>query len=120
MKQTVSEHDFKEAFRQADRLDNFSWEGLSYLFEYLEQLEDVLGEEMELDVIEICCDYCEYDSAVDAAEEFGWYNPNKADDVTEDELLDDETLEEEAWDWLQCRTSVIQCGKGGPVIVQPF
>ena len=39
------------------RPDNFSYEGLSILFDWLEQLEQDTGEELELDVIAICCDF---------------------------------------------------------------
>lgn len=58
MKQTVSQYDFRNAFQQC-RPDNFSYEGLSALFEYLEQWEEDCGEELELDVIAICCDFSE-------------------------------------------------------------
>lgn len=58
MKQTVSQYDFRDAFKQC-RPDNFSYEGLSALFDYLEQWEEDCGEELELDVIAICCDFSE-------------------------------------------------------------
>ena len=62
MKQTVNEWDFKEAFRQAGREESFSDEGLSALFKEFEDYEDSTGEEIELDVIAICCDYTEYEN----------------------------------------------------------
>jgi len=68
MKQTVNLYEFREAFR-AIRPDNFSYEGLEILFEYLEQLGEDIGEEIELDVIAICCDYSEDDFQV-VADEF--------------------------------------------------
>lgn len=58
MKQTIGFYEFSEAFRNI-RPDNFSYEGLQALFEYLEQYEDETGEEIELDVIAICCDFSE-------------------------------------------------------------
>jgi hypothetical protein len=58
MKTTVSIYDFRREFAQC-RPDKFSYEGLSILFDYLEQLGDDIGEEIELDVIAICCDYSE-------------------------------------------------------------
>ena len=61
MKTTVSNHDFVEAFRAYDRLDNFSFEALDLLFEYLEKYEESTGTEIELDVVAICCDYVEAD-----------------------------------------------------------
>lgn len=58
MKTTVSRYSFCNAFREV-RPGNFSYEGLNVLWDYLEQLEEDMGEEMELDVIAICCDYSE-------------------------------------------------------------
>ena len=68
IKQTVTESDFRDAF-QAIRPDNFSYEGLGALYEYLEELSEDTGEDIELDVIAICCDYTEY-SEDEAREEF--------------------------------------------------
>ena len=59
MKQTVYLSTFRDAFIKADRKDQFSYEGLGLLFDYFEQYEDDTGEEMELDVIAICCEYSE-------------------------------------------------------------
>ena len=55
MKTTVSRYDFERAFVDAGRKDQFSYEGLSVLFDYLEDYEDSTGEELELDVIAFCC-----------------------------------------------------------------
>lgn len=57
--QTVSIYEFREAFRRMDRQDQFSYEGLEVLFDYLENLSDDIGEPIELDVIALCCEYCE-------------------------------------------------------------
>jgi len=58
MKQTVYRSDFENAFKSL-RPENFSYEGLSVLFEYLENWEADAGEDLELDVIAICCDFAE-------------------------------------------------------------
>lgn len=58
MKQTVTQSQFIGAFGSL-RPENFSYSGLLVLWEYLSQLEEDTGEELEFDVIEICCDYCE-------------------------------------------------------------
>jgi len=59
MKTTVSRYDFERAFVDADRKENFSYEGLGLLFDHLEEMEEINGQEIELDVIAICCDYAE-------------------------------------------------------------
>ena len=66
MKETVTAYRFRDAFKQSDTYkNNFSYEGLHALFEYFEELEDDIGEEIELDVVAICCGYTEYDSLED-------------------------------------------------------
>lgn len=61
MKTTVTFSDFCDAFRSADRNENFSYEGKRALFDFLEDWEDQAGEEYELDVIALCCEYAESD-----------------------------------------------------------
>ena len=61
MKQTVNEHTFHRAFEQL-RPDQFTYQGLNALYDYLTDFEDGTGEEVELDVIGICCEYSEYES----------------------------------------------------------
>jgi hypothetical protein len=56
MKTTISHaSQFRDAFRQVDRHGQFSYEALNMLYEYFEDCDP----DMELDVIAICCDYCE-------------------------------------------------------------
>ena len=59
---TINEYDFKDAFRNMNRQDSFSAYGLSKLFEYFEMVSNESGEDIELDVIAICCEYVEYNS----------------------------------------------------------
>ena len=59
MKQTINQYNFTEAFRKI-RPNNFSYEGLKALYDYLEGYEEDTGEELELDVIAFCCDFTEY------------------------------------------------------------
>ena len=68
IEQTVTESDFRDAF-QAIRSDNFSYEGLTALYEYLWDLSEDIGEDIELDVIALCCNFTEYNEE-EAREEF--------------------------------------------------
>jgi hypothetical protein len=70
MKTTVSRYDFERAFVDADRKDNFSYEALGLLFDYFEDYEEQTGQEIELDVIAICCEYSE-DTLQDIANNYG-------------------------------------------------
>ena len=58
MKQTISLSQFQDKF-DAIRPNNFSYEGLQQLFDYFESYEQDTNEEIELDVIAICCEYSE-------------------------------------------------------------
>lgn len=53
----ISKYDFMEAFRNMDRYDQFGYEALSALFDYIEDVEQDTGVEIDLDVVAICCDY---------------------------------------------------------------
>lgn len=73
---TISESEFYHAFEKRGRADSWSYEGLSTLHSYLS--DDDLGG-IELDVIGIDCEFCEYhnddleqafsDNGVDTLEE---------------------------------------------------
>lgn len=63
MYQTVSQYDFIQAFNRL-RPDNFSYEGLAALFDYLE------ADDIELDIIGICCDFTEYKSFEEIQEDY--------------------------------------------------
>jgi hypothetical protein len=61
MKQAISESYFvDEIFR--DEYNTISYEGAKALFEYLEELEEGCGMEIEFDKVAIRCDYSEYEN----------------------------------------------------------
>lgn len=109
MKQTVQKHDFLDAFRQFRRDDQFSQVGLCVLFDYLEEYEQSAGEELELDVIALCCDWSEYKTALEAAKDSGY---------EVEEALTEEEGEADALAWLNDQTTVIEFDGG--VIVGAF
>ena len=89
MKQTINEYQFKDAFQKC-RPDNFSYEGLTALYDYLEQYEEDTGQEMELDVIAICCEFTEYE---DLKEFQGiYYDDIKGDKYKTLEEIEEETI----------------------------
>jgi hypothetical protein len=59
MKTTITKYDFHHAFEVKQRQNQFSYEALDLLFEYLEQLEEDTETEFELDVVAICCEFSE-------------------------------------------------------------
>lgn len=58
--QSIDFNGFKEAFSKAGRSEQFSAEGLKLLYDYLEDLSNDSGQDLELDVVGLCCQYAEY------------------------------------------------------------
>jgi hypothetical protein len=73
MKQTITKSDFRDAFKKMGRDSNFSYDGLGALFDYLELLETETREELELDVIAICCDFSEYENLAEFQNDYPDY-----------------------------------------------
>ena len=91
--------------------DNAKWSraGAYALADYLQEMEESTGEEQELDVVAIRCEFSEYPTAVEAAGEYGWApEPDEYDDANESAALS----------WLHDRTSVITFNGG--VIISRF
>ena len=83
MKQTMNEFDFKNEFKKI-RPKNFSYDGLSVLYDHLTQYEQDTDQELEFDPICFCCEYTEFDSFKDVQVNY--------DVKTLDELQDKTTV----------------------------
>lgn len=59
MKQTINFTTFANAFRNSDRADQFSYEALELIFDYIEEYERDTGEQVEFDMIGVCCEWAE-------------------------------------------------------------
>lgn len=70
MKQKVNFHRFQDAFQNMGRGSQFSYEAQRALFDYLEELEQDIGEEFDLDVIALCCEYQEIEEDEEAYSEY--------------------------------------------------
>ena len=76
MIKTINVSDFREEFHACGRQAQFSYDGISALFDYLEEIDS----NIELDVIAICCDYSE-DTWQSIAANYGIeYDENENDD----------------------------------------
>ena len=73
MKRTINEHDFVDAFQGTDYQNQFSYEGKVALYEYLTELEDSTGFEIELDMIALCCEYTEYENFYEFRDDYEDY-----------------------------------------------
>ena len=109
MKTTVDIHDFRDAFKRMGRQDQFTYEGQKVLFDFLEQMEEETGEEAELDVIGLCCDF--YESSPDEVADS--YNVDLSDCADDAEKM--ERIEE----YLSGETMVVGTTSGS-IIYQAF
>ena len=91
MYQHVNFNDFRSAFRLFGRETQFSRMAMLGLFQHLERVEEDTGTPIQLDVIALCCEYSEHDSASEAAQAYG-------------KTFDSEA---EALEWLEDNTEVV-------------
>ena len=96
-----SVYQFRESFRLAGRMDQFSYEGLEVLFDYLEELSEDTGETIELDVVALCCEY--YESSIQ--ELIDNYNI----DLSEVDEDDPDSIIDVVREYLEYNTSI--CGQ---------
>jgi hypothetical protein len=61
----VTKHNFIDAFHNKGRGDQFTYEALCALFEYLDDSDT------ELDVIGLCCEFSEFESLEEFQQQYG-------------------------------------------------
>jgi len=98
MKQGISESYFVNEIL-GDEYNSISYEGAKALFQYLEELEEDCGTEIEFDRVAIRCDFSEYDNLEEVTSEY--------DSI--------ETLED-----LRDNTTVIEIPNSEKLIIQAF
>ena len=97
----VTEDNFRNTFLTSDYKNNFSYNGLTALYDYFEELEADLGESIEFDLIAIACEYSE---------------------LTIDELRDNYSVDKDidVIEYLQENTIVIEIENSDSVIIQDY
>ena len=95
MKTSVNFSQFCDAFRDMNRNDNFSYDGKRALFDFIEQMDEDTGQETELDVVALCCEY--YESYMDSIISDYSIDVSEAEDDDEkadlvEEYLQDNTM----------------------------
>tara|TARA_R110000868_G_scaffold711_4_gene5134 strand:+ start:1070 stop:1378 length:309 start_codon:yes stop_codon:yes gene_type:complete len=98
----INQSQFIDEFRAHGRQDQFSYGALVALFQSLEEMEEQTGEELELDVIGLCCEFAEY-ADLEA------YNADYNDSS------DAQTMQD-----IEDRTTVIYIGKGDSFLIQQY
>lgn len=111
MIQTLRLSDFTNAFRNSDRADQFSYEAQTLIFDYIEEYEQSTGEQVEFDMIGICCEWAEstpryildyYDTDIDT------------DGMSEDEIS------QAVQDYLDSETQVAGTTSSGSIVYVQF
>jgi hypothetical protein len=81
MYRIITQEEFIKEFKEI-RPNNFSHEGLIALYEYLTEVEEEEHDnDIEFDVIAICCDYTEYESLEEIKKQYK--NIETFEDLTE-------------------------------------
>jgi len=122
MYSNTSRNDFIDTFIAMGRADigdgnggNFTIDALHALFDYLEDLEESIGEQIEFDPIGLCCQFGEYKSACLAV---GDIDNDACREIMSNN--NEESAEDaEALEWLRDRTTVIEFD-GGIIIDSEF
>ena len=82
MKQSVTRFDFVDWFRGSDTYkNNSSYNGLNSLFDYFEQLEEEMENEIDFDPIAICCEFSEYENLNEIKKSYSSVEINNIDDL---------------------------------------
>ena len=105
MKNTVTEYDFRDAFLRSESLkDRYSYEGLTALFDYLDNIDEETGHQTEFYPVDIAMRWSEM--TLDEIR----------NDYTETETLTDDELIE----WLEDRCEVIRMEGTTDLIISEF
>ena len=71
---TITKSEFTASFHKMGRGNQFSHKGLLALYDYLEDLGEATGQQVELDVVALCCEYAEYENLKEFRNDYGkWY-----------------------------------------------
>ena len=101
-----------------DENSSFSRLGAYALVEYLEQLEEDTGEEIEFCHVAIRCDYSEYDSLQDWASDYFGTNADWKAEMSIDADCEDSEIDEKIREYIQDRGQLIEFDGG--IIVSSF
>jgi hypothetical protein len=107
--QTInSASQFADMFKQSSRAGQFSYEALEAIYGYLEDYSNDSGENVELDIVAICCDWYE----------MTWQEVAMSYGVDLSQCTDDDERRGEVEDYLCRNTQYCELSDGVFVFVQ--
>ena len=77
--------ELRHEFQSFGRGEQFSRQGFDALYKYLDDLSEDSGEDIQLDVIALCCEWSEYGSIEEACDQY-------SDDIQTLDDLNDHTM----------------------------
>jgi hypothetical protein len=95
------------------RENQFSCEGLEALYDYLTDMEEDTGEEVELDVIALCCEYSEYATLEE-------YLADYCPDIYREDYDDYEEFKEAVVEYIENNTTLIRLGNDKGFIIRAY
>jgi len=108
IKETLTESQFVDALK-GDEYASWSYGACVALYEYLEQYSEDIGEDIEMDIVAIRCEWSEYDTCLEYAKQhdadllqlnIDWLDASEAED--------EDLIEEKAREWLEENTTVLE------------
>ena len=114
--QTIIPSDLYHMACKMGRGDAFGYNGWEAIGEHLEQLSDDIGQDVEVDIVGICCDYSMAEGADEWFCEHAQYaaiDPEEWEDMNEEEKI------EAIRDYLEENTMVVCC-ESDMIIWQAF
>jgi hypothetical protein len=117
MKMTLTTYDIAHELMQ-DRTAGWTRAGAFALAEHLEEYEDSTGEELELDVVALRCDFSEYSDLIEWADDYFGTAEQCRDALGLDDDEQPEDAEDKIRDYIQENGQLIEF-KGG-IIVSSF
>jgi len=115
MKEQISFSTFYDRFMTI-RPDNFTYNGLRSLYDYLEEYEEVTDIEIELDVIALCCEYNEYSDIEDYLKYYDT-DVDKEDYLDPDiDCYDTDDFNEAVLEEISNKTTIIKVNDDGFII----
>lgn len=106
--QTLGQGDFVQMFKESSRKDQFSVEALEAIFDYLDTYSEETGDNVEFDLVGICCNWAE----------MTWQEVAMSYDVDLSQCTDDDERIGEVEDFLCNNTQYCELSNGSFVFVQ--
>jgi hypothetical protein len=84
MKMTITKDIFINEFKTSEeRKNNFSYEALEAIYNYLTEIEEATGNEVEFDIIAVCCVFTEFETEAELLKCYDYnYNISKIQELT--------------------------------------